>query len=183
MIAIRNCSTAAFVAVVAAMSIPVITGVPAEAGDAGGPSATGATKAAFELPVMPTASPFSTDSLDPEVKEQLEEQWGVRVIGLRIAANSYMLDFRFHVVDADKALPLFDSRTKPYVLVPKSNARLPVPMGAKVGAFRPTNRGRNITAGRNYYMMFGNPDQHVAVGERVSIVIGDFRVDDLLVDG
>ena len=112
----------------------------------------------------------------------LAEQWGVEVIGIKRTAGGYMLDFRFRVVDAEKALPLFDHRIKPYVVADKSDIKLPVPMAAKVGAFRPTNRGRNIKADKTYYMMFGNPDSHVKPGETVSVVIGDFKVEHLTVN-
>ncbi|WP_295885548.1 hypothetical protein [uncultured Thiohalocapsa sp.] len=111
----------------------------------------------------------------------LAERWGVGVIGLSRTAGGYMLDFRFRVVDAEKALPLFDHRIKPYVVAEKSGINLPVPVGNKVGALRPTNRGRNITADRIYYMVFANPDTHLEYGDKVSVVIGDFRVDHLTV--
>ena len=91
------------------------------------------------------------------------------------------MDFRFRVLDADKALTLFDHRIKPYVVTDRTNIKLPVPMAAKVGAFRPTNRGKNIKADKNYYMIFGNPDRHVKSGETVTLVIGDFRVEHLTV--
>jgi hypothetical protein len=122
---------------------------------------------------------------DPAISEavaaRLAEQWGVEVIGIRLTSAGYMMDFRFRVVDADKALPLFDHRIKPFVLAEKSEIKLPVPMAPKVGAFRPTNRGQNIKADKTYYMVFGNPDSYVKAGEKVSVVIGDFRAENLTV--
>lgn len=116
---------------------------------------------------------------EPAIRKGLVDKWGVEVLGARKAAKGYMIDFRFRVLDADKAMPLFDSRTQPYLLTEGSNIRLPVPVGQKVGAFRATNRGKNITAGRDYYMMFANPDAFVREGQKVSVVIGDFRVDNM----
>jgi len=116
------------------------------------------------------------------VAERLAEQWGVEVIGIRRTSAGYMLDFRFRVVDAEKALPLFDHRIKPYVIADKSQIKLPVPMAPKVGAFRPTNRGKNIKSDRTYYMVFGNPDSFVKSGEKVSVVIGDFKAEHLTVN-
>lgn len=49
-------------------------------------------------------------------------------------------------------------------------------------ALRPTNRGRNIKAGKNYYMMFANPDRHVKSGGKVTLVVGDFKVEHLTVN-
>lgn len=120
--------------------------------------------------------------VDPEQEKQLAEKWGVKLISLNLTAAGYMIDFRFRVLDANKALPLFDHRIKPYIVVERSKAKLPVPMAAKVGAFRPTNRGKNIKADKNYYMVFGNPDHHVKSGEKVNLVIGDFKAENITVN-
>ena len=120
--------------------------------------------------------------MDAEQAARLANQWGVQLLSLQLSAAGYMMDFRFRVLDAEKALPLFDHRIKPYVVVERSNARLPVPMAAKIGSFRTTNRGGNIKADRNYYMLFANPDRHVKAGDKVSMAIGDFKVDRLTVN-
>lgn len=113
---------------------------------------------------------------------ELREKWGVEVIGISRTAGGFMLDFRFRVLDIKKALPLFDHRVKPYVTAEKSGINLPVPIGAKTGAMRPTNRGQNIKADKTYYMIFANPDTHLNVGDTVTVVIGDFRVEHLTVN-
>ena len=138
--------------------------------------------ASWQPPEMPDASNYATVNISEEKAKELAEVWGVELLGMRITAADYMLDFRFHVIDAEKALPLFDHRIKPYIVADRSQIKLPVPMAAKVGAFRPTNRGKNITADRNYYMIFGNPDRHVKQGETVTVVIGDFKVEGLIVN-
>lgn len=120
--------------------------------------------------------------LEPARAEEIARQWGVQLLSLRLSAGDYMMDFRFRVLDADKAAVFFDQRIKPYVLVERSSAKLPVPMATKVGALRPTNRGKNIRANRNYYMMFANPDRHVQRGGKATLVIGDFRVEHLTVN-
>lgn len=112
---------------------------------------------------------------DPAARQALLERWGVEVIGARLSARGYMIDFRFRVLDAQKALPLFDSRIRPYLVREGSEIRLPVTAGQKVGMFRPTNRGRNIVADKDYHIMFGNPDSYVKPGQKVDVVIGDFR--------
>ena len=139
-------------------------------------------ESAWQPPPMPKPAPFATVNISPEEAEKLLEKWGVELLGMRLASAGYMLDFRFRVLDADKALPLFDHRIKPHIVAERSNIKLPVPMAAKVGAFRPTNRGKNIKADKTYYMIFGNPDRHVKAGETVTVVIGDFKVEHLLVN-
>ena len=150
--------------------------VTAEAPRAQGPDAK------WQPPPMPKPAPFATVDITPKEAEELAEKWGVELLGMRLTTAGYMLDFRFRVLDVDKALPLFDHRIKPHIVAERSNIKLPVPMAAKVGAFRPTNRGKNIKADKTYYMIFGNPDRHLKVGEMVTVVIGDFKVEHLKVN-
>lgn len=120
--------------------------------------------------------------VDPEQAKKLADEWGVELISLNLTSAGFMMDFRFRVLNADKALSLFDHRIKPYVVAERSSIKLPVPMAAKVGAMRPTNRGKNIKADKNYYMIFANPDRHVKSGEKVTVIIGDFKVEHLTVN-
>lgn len=119
---------------------------------------------------------------DPAVSQaDMIEKWGVEVVGLHRTLVGYMLDFRFRVVDLDKALPLFDARVSPYVLAERTGIKLPVPTAEKIGALRPTNRGRNIKAGRTYHILFANPDSHIKPVERATVIIGDFKAEHLTV--
>ena len=136
----------------------------------------------WQPPPMPEPAPYATVDLTPEEVKELADKWGVELLGMRLTTAGYMLDFRFRVMDVDKALPLFDHRIKPHIVAERSNIKLPVPMSTKVGAFRPTNRGKNIKADKTYYMIFGNPDRHVKAGEKVTVVIGDFKVEHLMVN-
>jgi len=151
-------------------------------GSVDSPAADGTAEADWTPPPMPAVTAYADVNLSPEQTEALRENWGVEVLGLRLASADYMMDFRFRVLDVDKAISLFDHRIKPYLIVDRTDIKLPVPMAAKIGAFRPTNRGKNIKPDKNYYMIFGNPDRHVKAGETVTIVIGDFRIESLIVN-
>ncbi len=136
----------------------------------------------WKVPEMPQPTEYAEVNLTPEQVKMLREEWGIEVLGIRLASGNYMMDFRYRVFDVDKALTLFDHQIKPYLIVDRTNIKLPVPMAAKVGALRPTNRGKNIKPDKNYFMIFGNPDRHVKAGETVTIVVGDFRIEHLLVN-
>ncbi len=148
------------------------------------------TEKATDAPLKPIAKftpPVAKKVvLPPLVSEQearaIAEKWGVELVSLRLTAAGYMIDFRFRVLDVDKSRTFFDSRIKPQLVVEKSNAKLPVPMAAKVGAFRTTNRGRNIKPDKTYYIVFANPDAHVKSGETVTMVVGDFKEAHLVVN-
>lgn len=111
-----------------------------------------------------------------------EERWGVRIEGIRLSAAGNMLDFRYRVIDPDKASPLVDRTVKPYLLDQASGARLMVPSSPKVGPLRQTSADGKPLAGRTYFILFANPGKYVKAGNKVTVVIGDFRAEDLTVE-
>jgi len=114
----------------------------------------------------------------PREKTFLKRKWGVEVMDVRQTAAGYMLEFRYRVLDAEKAKPLFERRTKPVLTHAETGAQLNVPTPAKTGALRNSNPP---IAGQIYWMFFENPGKLVKQGSHVSIEIGEFRVDGLVV--
>lgn len=111
-------------------------------------------------------------------EKQLENQWGIELTALRMTAANRMIDFRYRVLDKDKAAPLFERQTKPYLIHQPSGKVLAVPNTAKVGSLRNSNMPKQ---GRIYWMFFGN-NGVVKNGDKVSVVIGDFQADNLVVE-
>lgn len=107
-----------------------------------------------------------------------EETWGVEVQGIRVSAAGYMLDFRYRVLDPEKARPLFERRTKPYLIDEASGARFFVPNPPKTGPLRSTNPP---LPGRIYSIIFANPGRMLEPGAQVTVVIGEFRAENLRV--
>lgn len=129
----------------------------------------------------------TTDNREPQAvagipSAGMEERWGVRIEGIRLSAAGNMLDFRYRVIDAEKASPLVDRRVKPYLLDQASGARLMVPSSPKVGPLRQTSADGKPLAGRTYFILFANPGKYIKAGSRVTVVIGDFRAQDLTVE-
>lgn len=118
-------------------------------------------------------------STAPAVREA-EDALGVKVEGVRLSAAGYMLDFRYRVLDADKARALFERKARP-LLVDGDGLQLGVPAVPKLGQLRATSP-RNVKAGRTYSMLFANPGRYVERGARLALVIGDARIDGLVVD-
>jgi hypothetical protein len=133
----------------------------------------------WKPPVAPKVT--LPDLVSDDLAKEIADNWGIELISLRLTAAGYMIDFRFRVLNVEKAKVFFDNRVKPHLVVERSNAKLPIPMAAKVGAFRTTNRGQNIKPDKIYYMVFGNPDSHVKSGEKVTMVIGGFMAKHLKV--
>lgn len=114
----------------------------------------------------------------PREKTYMKRRWGVEVLFVRQTAAGYMLEFRYRVVDAEKAKPLFERRTKPLLTHSESGAKLIVPTPAKTGALRNSNPP---LVDHTYWMFFANPGRLVKPGEHVSIEIGEFLAEDLVV--
>lgn len=110
---------------------------------------------------------------------ELTERWGIEVTSARLTAHGHMVDFRYRVLDADKAAPLFERQTKPNLIHEGSGKVLAVPQPAKTGALRNSSTPQ---AGKIYWMFFGNAGKLVQPGDRVTVVIGDFRLDQLVVE-
>ena len=114
-----------------------------------------------------------------EQKQALSEAWGIELVAMRSTAAGHMVDFRYRVLDAEKAAPLFKRQTKPYLLHQASGQALEVPNTAKIGSLRNSNTPQE---GRTYWMFFGNHQRVVKTGDMVTVAIGDFRVTDIEVD-
>lgn len=112
---------------------------------------------------------------------RVEFRYGIKIEGVRLTANGYMLDFRYKVLDADKAMPIFDGKKKPYLIDVGTGAKFLVAAPPKIGALRPTSRGAPPYENRGYFMIFGNPWNYVKAGNKVRIVIGDFQSDEITV--
>jgi len=109
----------------------------------------------------------------------IEEQWGIEITSLRLTANGHMLDYRYRVLDAEKATDLFKRQIKPYLIHQESEKVMAVPETAKLGPLRNSNIPQE---GKIYWMFFGNAGKLVQAGDKVTVVIGEFRVEDIVVE-
>lgn len=110
--------------------------------------------------------------------ESLVADWGIEPISIRLAASGYMLDFRYRIVNAEKAKALMDHMAKPVLVDEVSGARFMVPVMPFTGAIRAS---AEPVAGKTYYMFFANPGRYVKPGNRVSIEVADRKVQGLVV--
>jgi hypothetical protein len=109
-----------------------------------------------------------------------EQTWGIRAVSLRPTFGGTMLDFRFKVVDAEKAKPIFDRKMKPYLYDPASRVALGISEDTKLGALRASMRNPPV-AGKLYYVLFANGQGTVKRGSSVDIVLGSCRLNHVLV--
>ena len=111
---------------------------------------------------------------------QCSEKWGIEPVSLRLTAAGQMIDFRYKITDPNKAAPFFYSQNKPALIDQTSGKKLSVPVAPKVGSLRQKTVKPEI--GRIYFILFGNPGV-VKDGSKVTLIVGDIRIENLTVEG
>ena len=112
----------------------------------------------------------------------MEEQWGVRIESIRPSAAGNLLDFRYRGNVSWFGMDMKRNIMKAYLIDQESGKTLGVPSGAKVGPLRQTVKYGKPKEDRIYFVLFGNPGGFVKPGNKVTVVIGDFRVENLVVE-
>jgi len=134
--------------------------------------------ASFLLSVLCAGICLGSDAETQPMKE-LTDQWGVEIVNLRTTAEGYMLDFRYRVIDPDKSMTLLDRKTKPYLIDPRNGAKIPV-VTSRFGSMRSTTT-RPI-ANRIYTVLFVNPGKSIKKGDKLTVVMGDFKAENVAVN-
>ena len=108
----------------------------------------------------------------------MEKKWGVRPLSIQLTAAGNLLDYRFRVIDPDKALAHMKRGDTAFIIDQASGIKLTVPR-TKVGPLRQT--GSKPSAGKVYPILFSNTGKVIKQGSKVTLVIGDFRMEDIVV--
>ena len=104
--------------------------------------------------------------------------WGIDSLGVKTIESGELIRFSWRVLDPDKAKPLNDKRFEPSLIDPQAGVQLVVPSLEKVGQLRQSS---TPLPGRQYWMAFSNKGRIVKPGARVTVVIGRFRAEGLVV--
>jgi hypothetical protein len=105
--------------------------------------------------------------------------WGIESPSVKAVESGQIIRFSYRVSDADKASPLNDKKFEPSLLDPQAGVKLVVPALEQVGQLRQSSAPE---AGKSYWMAFSNPQRSVKRGDRVTVVIGAFRAEGLVVE-
>lgn len=128
--------------------------------------------------VEPVSKPAKPKSQATETG--VAEKLGIKPLGVLLTAAGTMLEFRYIVADPEKSHPVFDRRNKTFLVDQASGAGFGVPSDTNLGALRSSSR--DPVAGKEYFILFVNPGRLVKRGSKVTIVIGDFKIENLTVD-
>ena len=111
--------------------------------------------------------------------KDVESLTGVEVVAVRLTAAGRMLDFRYRVKDPAKASALLSRKTKAHAIHLSTGETLGVPRMARVGRMKSSAvKGKKD---RVYFLFFDARRQQVKSGDRVTVVIGEHRFEDLAV--
>jgi hypothetical protein len=99
----------------------------------------------------------------------LEDRYGIRITLLGVTAGGGILDFRYKVLDADKATAWLKNEALMPMLI-NENSHAEVMHAAGMG------HAPRLVAGKVYYMLIGNSGRAIGPGDPVAVVIGNLRV-------
>ena len=105
--------------------------------------------------------------------------WGMEVVGLYPAVGGRVLDLRYKILDPVKAALLPNEPGGIYLIDEATGATTKLPNSPKTGSI-PQNP-QKLEAGRTYSFSFPNQGGRFKSGNKVTLVIGNFRAENLSV--
>jgi hypothetical protein len=133
-----------------------------------------AAAADLSTPEVPTAEvPLALKR--PVVSEAgLAEKAGVRIVYVALTGGGGLIDLRFQVIDPDKAPAVHDQAYPPTIV--DENTGLVVNQ-----LLMGHSHTEPFNGGETYYLIFENPGSIVQTGGKVSVLLGNMEVDDVIV--
>jgi hypothetical protein len=128
-----------------------------------------------------TNSPYKNKNVNGTDKAQkfYANVWGVDKLRASYTNSGNLIKFTYRVLQPKLAAPLGDHASTPEMIGIRSNAVLHVPTMEKIGELRQKSAAES---NRDYWMVFSNKGNLVKPGDEVSVVIGKFHADGLIVE-
>jgi len=126
-----------------------------------------------------SSSAYRPVNVPKRAQSYYELSRGVDNLRVRRTASGNLLRFSFRVVQPEIAQVLGDKNATPYLIGQRTHALLEVPVMDKIGQLRQTGQ---LEAGQEYWMVFSNKGNVIKAGDRVSILVGTYRIDGLVVE-
>lgn len=130
----------------------------------------------------PTTSPYHATGNPHSATYYYQAVWGVDKLVARVAASGSLVRFSYRVTDPKRAAVLADKHAKPAMYDPRSQRVLHIPVLEQVGALWQAGVEMKMEKGKEYWMTFSNKGRPVKPGDRVTVVIGAFRAEGLMVE-
>jgi hypothetical protein len=164
---------------------PATTGpAPAKASSKDGPASGGGPSAKKPRAAAPAKSAGAPSRYLPNrfagrAGVYYKTVWGIDSLSVKWAESGELIRFSWRVLDPQKAKVLNDKKIEPSLIDQRAGVSLVVPTLEKVGQLR---QSQPPEAGRSYWMAFSNKGRLIRRGDRVEVVAGPFRAENLVVD-
>lgn len=99
----------------------------------------------------------------------IEAKWGVRVTQIGVTADSGMVDFRFIVVDPDKALTMMQDVNNLPVLIAEDS-------GTVINSSVAMAARHDLNPGQTYFLLYRNAGGAIRHGTSVTVKFGDLEL-------
>ena len=107
------------------------------------------------------------------INPAIEEMWGVRITQIGVTADGGLVDFRYMVLDPDKALAMLQNVTNLPVLVAEDS-------GALVNSAAMMAQKHNLAPGRTYFLLYRNTKGAIKPGGAVTVRFGDLLLEHVI---
>lgn len=108
----------------------------------------------------------------PATPAMVEAAWGIQITRIAVTADGGLIDFRFVIIDPDKAGPLLNLDNRPRLIAEDS--------GALVDSLMHPPHGHELVPGQVHFLLYNNTNSAIQRGAPVSVVIGDLRLEHLI---
>lgn len=99
----------------------------------------------------------------------IEAKWGVRVTQIGVTADGGMVDFRFVVLDPDKALTMMQNVDDLPVLIAEDS-------GTLINSTAAMATRHDLNAGQTYFLLYRNTEGAIRPGTSVTVKFGNLAL-------
>lgn len=103
----------------------------------------------------------------------IEARWGVRVTQIGVTADGGLVDFRFVVLNADKALDMMLNVNNLPVLVDEDS-------GTTITSTVPMGDDHNLHVGQTYFLLYRNAVGAIKPGSQVTVKFGNLKLEHII---
>jgi hypothetical protein len=117
-------------------------------------------------------TPFRTGGPVP-LNPAIEAKWGIRVSQVAVTADGGLVDFRFIVLDPDKASEMMSNVDNLPVLRPDGATGI-INSAAQMGGHP------SLRPGQTYFLLYRNAAGAIRPGTSLSVLFGDLTIDNVI---
>ena len=114
-----------------------------------------------------------------ELASKAEKKWGILPLSVKLTASGQLVDYRYLVIDPAKAEAIMKLADNAYLIDQTSGTKLSVARTKTGPQIQPRTRP---IAGQIYPILFYNTAKVIKPGNQVTLVVGELRMEDIVVE-